>query len=180
MTPLMTQPEISFLEQTLVSLARKRRVLECLEWGAGGSTVHFTRFLDGRRIDYQWLALEHDPQWFEKVTAAIGANPKVRVVYFDIGAGDAHWKSVTMDDYVHYPRTLRRKYDFILVDGRKRRRCLLEAASVLKAAGRVVLHDASRKYYHCAFERYRISKMALPDLWIGGTAPRLVNYGKLR
>jgi hypothetical protein len=174
MMPLMTQSEIFFLEDLLLALARKTGRLECLEWGAGGSTAHFTHFLDSQGIDYRWLTLEHDREWFERVTATIGGNRKVQLRHFDIGPGDPHWKHVTMDKYVHYPGKLRRKFHFILVDGRKRRRCLIEAASAAKPSGIVALHDASRQYYHCAFDRYRISKFVLPDLWLGTTGPTLI------
>ena len=167
MMPLMAQAEIFFLEALLVALGGKSNRLQCLEWGAGGSTVHFSRFLDFKGIDYRWLTLEHDPVWLERVAAAIGRNRKVQIRYFDVGPGDPHCKHLTMDRYVHYPRRLRREFDFILVDGRKRRRCLFEAALVAKPSGVVALHDASRPYYHCAFDRYRVSKFALADLWIG-------------
>jgi hypothetical protein len=173
MKPLMTQSEIFFLEDSLLALARKTARLHCLEWGAGGSTVHFTQFLDSHGIDYRWLSLEHDRTWFEQVAAATEGNRKVQLRHIDIGPGDPHWKHVTMDSYVDFPRTLRRKFDFILVDGRKRRRCLIEAASVAKPGGIVALHDASRPHYHCAFAQYRVSHFALPELWIGGVGRTL-------
>ena len=44
-----------------------------------------------------------------------------------------------LDAYVAYPATLDRRFDFIFVDGRKRRRCLIEAAQLLKPNGAVVL-----------------------------------------
>ena len=73
--PLMTQAEIFFLEELLVNLARKAHSLECLEWGAGGSTLHFAQFLDSRGLDYKWVTLEHDRQWYDKVKVGLGANP---------------------------------------------------------------------------------------------------------
>lgn len=94
-------------------------------------------------------------------------------VVFDRGrllpylAGHEADRLVDLDDYVNYPATLDTKFDLIIVDGRKRRRCLLAAAELLRPGGLVVLHDAYRTYYQCAFSRYASQRMLGEILWIG-------------
>lgn len=96
----------------------------------------------------------------------------VDFVVYDYGklqpflADHAADRAVVMDDYVSFPSTLQRQFDVILVDGRKRRRCLLEGAKLVAPDGVVVIHDAQRTYYHCAFEAFRANQPAGDILWI--------------
>lgn len=76
-------------------------------------------------------------------------------------------RQVNLDAYVHYPERTGRRFDLILVDGRKRRRCLTEAARLLAPGGIAVLHDAWRPYYHCAFDNYQNSRSIGDILWVG-------------
>ncbi len=156
MMPWMNHLQILFIESALLFLARSARFLECLEWGAGGSTVCFSKLLDSQCANYKWTSLEYDRAWFEKVKTATGGNGKVELTYFDIKSANPFSRAVRMDDYVYYPRALNKKFDFILIDGRKRRRCLLEASLLVKDSGMVVLHDANRAHYRCAFSQYAI------------------------
>ncbi|MGP9022853.1 carbohydrate binding domain-containing protein [Streptomyces sp. BR1] len=75
-----------------------------------------------------------------------------------------------LDDYVAYPAQVSSgpgEYDVVLVDGRKRRRCLLTARGLLGDRTVVLLHDAGRRYYHCALETYPAGRFIGDDLWIG-------------
>lgn len=72
-----------------------------------------------------------------------------------------------MDTYVKHPLGLGRRFNFIFVDGRHRRRCLITASKLLAVGGVVVLHDAKREYYHSAFEHFTSHWFAGDDLWIG-------------
>ncbi len=76
-------------------------------------------------------------------------------------------REVNMDDYVNLPTKLKKKYDLILVDGRKRRRCVLQSKDLLSKNGIVFLHDAWRPYYHCAFEEFKSSSFVGDISWIG-------------
>jgi hypothetical protein len=75
-----------------------------------------------------------------------------------------------LDDYVALPGTLGRRFHAVLVDGRKRRRCLWEAATLLDDDGVALLHDAQRPYYHCAFAAFRSGHRIGDELWIGAQA----------
>ena len=76
-------------------------------------------------------------------------------------------RKVDMDAYVDFPAQHGRRYDVALVDGRKRRRCVLTAADLLAERGVAVLHDAWRPYYHCAFEAYPDESRVGDILWMG-------------
>ena len=89
-------------------------------------------------------------------------------------------RRVDMDAYVELPGRQGRHYDVALVDGRKRRRCLLQAAGSLAERGVAVLHDAWRPYYHCAFEAYRTERRVGDILWIGTQAETAYLEGLLK
>ena len=80
-------------------------------------------------------------------------------------------RAVDLDDYVRLPSLLERRFDLILVDGRKRRRCLLEAAGLLSGQGVTVLHDAWRSHYECAFPAYASGTYIGDELWVGAQHP---------
>jgi hypothetical protein len=82
--------------------------------------------------------------------------------------GDRH---ADLDTYVAGPSLLDLRFDAILVDGRKRRRCLLEARRLVADDGVVILHDAQRPYYHCAFSAYPASRRVGDELWVGMPQP---------
>jgi len=167
MKPWMKESEIKSLEKILLGLAKKPGPLRILEWGSGGSTAYFTDFLKRHGISYKWLSLEYNKKWHDEIRRLKSADPDTKIVLFDARNDELKQRRTNMDDYVAYPKTLGVKYDFILVDGRKRRRCLVEASSLIFPDGAVILHDAERKYYHCAFPLYPYSRFLKTSLWMG-------------
>ncbi len=179
-----------------IKSADTERRLDVLEWGAGRSTSYFTRALHSLRGDnFCWHSIEYDRGYFEREIRPTlaelprstvelvdgsadpgskfgGVTPVEFAVYdygtlkpmLDEGVAD---RKVDMDAYVEHPSRLGRRFDLILVDGRKRRRCLIQAASLLKEGGMAVLHDAQRTYYHCAFEHFRANSRLGEILWFG-------------
>lgn len=200
---LMSVRDADLYEALLHRLAERRRGerLRVLEWGAGRSTVWYTRFLDVLGADYQWLAIDHDGGYVREAIAPVlverGNSQMIRaagerrlpeavaaalcdtqivVVAFDHGplfpsiAGNEAHRAVDLDAYVDLPAQLDASWDLVVVDGRKRRRCLLEAARLLDVHGYAVLHDASRPYYHCAWSAFRSEQTFGDELWIGSQA----------
>lgn len=141
--------------------------LEVLEWGSGGSTYYYPKFLRENDIEFNWLSIEYNREWYEKVKEAVKDESRVEVVLFDSGNTRMKQRNLPMDEYVAYPSTLERRWDLILVDGRKRRRCLIEASRMLVPWGCAALHDAQREYYHCAFERFVHGEFLSTKLWVG-------------
>jgi SAM-dependent methyltransferase len=169
MKPQMQQKEIATIEKILLSYGAH---IDVLEWGSGGSTVYFTKFLRDQGISYVWTSIEYNKNWYERIFDKVKGDQDVRLKLFDVGNTELKQRLVPMDEYVSYPSTLGKKYDLILVDGRKRRRCLLEASRLLKPGGTVLLHDARRTYYHCAFSAFPERRILLwSGLWQGKMDP---------
>lgn len=165
MKPQMSPDEIRVIERALL---RHGSQVDVLEWGTGGSTVYFTQLLREKGVAYSWVGIEYNRLWHERVHELLRNDPHVRLALFDVGNTANKQRDLPMDEYVAYPAMLGKKFDVILVDGRKRRRCLLEAAKLLKPGGTVLLHDARRSHYHCAFRAYPDSRMVLwSGLWQG-------------
>jgi hypothetical protein len=145
----MSVRDADILERVILRIAALRSPLRVLEWGSGKSTGYFPRSLSERGFSCKWTAIEHDPDWARKTVGSLHPSASVQ----SIPLGDA------------YPEVINGlEPDIAIVDGRLRRRCLLSAA---QRAGVVVLHDAQREYYHCAFQAYRHQGRVGDMLWIG-------------
>lgn len=163
--PLMGRDDIHAIERALLKLGEMH--LRILEWGSGGSTIHFTRFLCEHDISYEWISLEYNKRWHKSVVDATKRDPHIKVVLFDVGNNHLYQRDTDMDKYVAYPSTLEKAFDLVLIDGRKRRRCILEARKMLTEDGVVFLHDAQRSYYHCAFGHFPDRCFVGPTMWRG-------------
>jgi len=163
----MTRHEIRHIEKLLLSLAAKNTKVRVLEWGSGGSTIHFTRFLKRENIPYLWRSVEYNKVWYQRVRQELNEDRNTKLALFDVGNCSLRQRNIPMEEYIKYPSTLGETFDLIIVDGRKRRRCLLEAQKMLSSGGVVLLHDAQRKHYQCAFSAYRNHTFVGVHLWKG-------------
>ncbi len=171
--PFMQRKEIKIIEKQLFGLGKQNGKVDILEWGSGGSTVYFSKFLKDNNIQYTWLSIEYNKKWYDKISEMVEKDLNTKVVLFDSGNNNLRQRNIDMNEYVDYPKTLNKQFDFILVDGRKRRRCLIEAQKLLSPKGVVFLHDAQRKYYHCVLKNYSDSVFIGPYLWRGRNKPIL-------
>lgn len=192
MRPMMEDREIRIIENAL--LGADRPLVRVLEWGCGGSTVHFPGVMARHGLPYRWLSVEHDKEWYLSMSGKLKECRHVELFLFETFGGNPRDPACRMDEYVSFPSTLGMTFDMILVDGRKRRRCLLEAKRLLAPRGVVFLHDAHRKRYHCALAEYPDSCFLTRDLWRGSNTrlPRVaglwnrtrslfrLHWGKLR
>lgn len=161
----MSKKEVHYIERLLLGFSNKN--IKIFEWGSGGSTIYFPRFLSAQDIDYEWISLEYNRRWYEKVKSNSSDNPHTSIKLFDVGNDNLRQRYTDMEAYIEYPKTLSTRFDLIVVDGRKRRRCLLVAREKLKDNGVVVLHDAERSYYHSAFARFPDGRFVSPTMWRG-------------
>ena len=174
--------------------ARKAQQLHVLEWGSGQSTLAYSQILTEQEMHFRWLTLEYDREFFD-TSVAPGLLDRADTIlrYIDDGtsvhgpvnlgraaveavcwnrtalrpAERAADREADLDSYVAYPAATGEDFDVIIVDGRKRRRCLLAAADLMRADTLVLLHDAWHPYYHCALERYPASRFFGDELWAG-------------
>ncbi len=66
--PYMTDAEILIIEDLLQTLQPVR----CLEWGAGYSTIWFSKLLPRGA---EWISVEHDRKWCQTMSALLQAAP---------------------------------------------------------------------------------------------------------
>jgi len=193
----MTVRDADIIESVIQKKSLDSERLTILEWGSGRSTLYFTQILQKK---FKWYSVEHHRDFFDEyVLPKLITRSHYKVNYVEddhvILEGDGrleciiynkgslfpanpkneHHKHAVLDDYVSVPNIIQEKYDIIIVDGRKRRRCLLEATKWLKHNGITILHDAHRKYYHCAFDVYNYSNFIGDDLWVGSHNKELIN-----
>jgi hypothetical protein len=168
--------EINLVKDVLVKLKPKK----CLEWGTGYSTIYFTKFLPKNT---QWISIEHEKSWATKIKflsfpqRLFMNHSKIEVFHIPSNKfpwSDEHGDGTYSDlkDYVDFPEKFA-PFDFILIDGRARKDCLLKSYKLLKKNGIVILHDAHRTYYHQPFALYKY-QLLLNDhhqdaggLWLG-------------
>lgn len=175
--------------------------LRVLEWGSGQSTLSYSQILAAHDLPFQWLALEYDREFFDTFVApallyradtVLRYPDDGRVLHGPVGTGRAHIEAVCwnrtalrpserpadreadLDRYVDYPTATGHGFDVVLVDGRKRRRCLSAAADFMEADTVVLLHDARHPHYHGPLDRYPASRFIGDDMWVGaGSTARL-------
>ena len=173
--PWMRYKEIEIIEEILKNL----QPLKCLEWGSGYSTLYFPKFL---RKNARWISLEHEKNWASKIRSI---NQNLNVEIHCILPNILPWTDKHQDgdysdlkDYIEFPSNFG-KFDFILIDGRARKHCLIKAYNLIGNRGVVVLHDANRRYYHEPFKLYK-NQVLFEDhrkheggLWIGSKERKL-------
>ena len=167
--PHQNLKEIKMFKELL--LCTGGRELRVFEWGAGTSTIYYTKFLreDGR--SFKWFAMDNSKYWSERCRIdlmRLGLSDNVNV---DCSPFPAYWErpgsspgnpliadelndSAEVAVYVCKPNTLGGGFDVIFIDGRYRRRCLQSAQEALNPNGIVILHDAEREHYLSGTEVY--------------------------
>lgn len=145
-----------------VELSQLRAILEVLtprfvlEWGSGGSTQ---TLLGSCPFIEEYVSVEHDQDWHDRVRSLV-SDPRLKLFHVppdeplripkptrrQILAWDqrAEVEPALLAAYVALPRTIRREYDFVLVDGRARNFCVQEGYRLLRPGGVVLVHDAQR------------------------------------
>ena len=135
-----------------------------LEYGSGGSTVFFAEKLG------KLVSIEHHEGWHTKVKNMLEEKNISNVDYLLIkpdftknsntpfhetyGLSDKdlrikHRYSEYFDHVLNYEDQY---FDFILIDGRARVECLLNAIPKLKSGGLMVLDNSERSRYHIVFQ----------------------------
>ena len=165
---------------TIKVLLKNVQPMRCFEWGAGGSTLLFTRELN---INSKWISVDHNKDWVKKIGSRLklgkffGVYVGVEIIY--IPPERAIWTDENNDgaysdlkEYVDKPSKLG-MFDLMLVDGRARNDCILSASKSIEENGIVILHDANREYYHDSFKFFKYGVLLKDNrneaggLWFG-------------
>ena len=135
-----------------------------LEYGSGRSTGFFAPFFE------KYVSIEHEESWYEQVKAQLADLPQVEyhLIKAEKEVPQQHLSSEAQiffseDDYPvpdqlfkTYSQFVNRfeddSFDFILIDGRARKTCALNAIPKLKAGGLLVLDNSERLRYKSVHE----------------------------
>jgi hypothetical protein len=109
---------------------RINKQLDIFEFGSGNSTIFYAGLANSV------YAVEHDKDWFQKNSAVNLAN--VKMIHCDLVPGGDYCKSAI---------TTGMKFHMIIVDGRDRVNCCIQAVQSLTENGVVVLDDSERPEY---------------------------------
>jgi len=125
--PFFVPESVTYLEGLVTSNWK------VFEWGAGASTIWCNKKFVGA------TSIEHDPQWFERVSRRLEQE----------GSGVVDLRLIPLgDEYVQAIRDFPDSYfDLVLVDGRIRVRCMVEAIPKVKWGGVLVLDNSERARY---------------------------------
>ena len=149
-----------------------------LEWGSGTSTLYFSKIVK------QFVSIEHNMEWYNRISSQITDN----VEYYYVAPhgfkndeeldknvpdllcrandpvlvdGITHWK--TRDgfdwhcgiDYIRKPLELEyRDYDVVIVDGRCRTMCAYIAKYLIKDSGYLIFDDFKSRTYYHGILKY--------------------------
>jgi len=172
--PIQTSSDKELFKGVFRQYAGKQ--ISVFEWGAGRSTVYYSRYLASINADFKWHAMDNSREWQEKVALLVSRYKLKDRVHLYLSEFPAFWEipgwswkerilppdicRSEVTEYTEYPRRVagERGFDIIIIDGRFRRRCLLTALDVLAPGGLVLLHDAQRDHYHRPLGNYRYGR----------------------
>jgi len=144
--PWVTYPFIRFIEKRL------SKEFDLFEYGSGNSTLFYSQ-----RVKTV-TTVEHDKEWFERMGSSVSGN--VHLVFRSLDSGE---------NYVQAALEAGKKFDIIIVDGRKRVDCIKSCLAALKENGIVVLDDSERESYREGISFLRSHGFRQLDFW--GIAP---------
>jgi hypothetical protein len=137
--PLMLEKECKCIESYL----KPEHVM--FEWGSGGSTLHFPKFVKG------YYSVEHFDFWYRLVRNKLRENPEIvkKVKLYHI-RNDLPYKyedDIPIEVFQHYVDAIDlpglKRFDIIFVDGEHRTRgfCAMKALSYMDKDSIMFIHD---------------------------------------
>lgn len=161
-------PERPWTSQAAIRIFEKllTRQMTGFEYGSGNSTLFFARYLK------QITSIEHNNVWYDIVKSKLQQRGLTNVDYHFIPSATPEEEKNEYTFYNDYHLTekdfqIRKEYhsyfsfvknypdnhfDFIMVDGRARVECCLNAIPKLKPGGIFVLDNSDRKRYEPVFK----------------------------
>jgi precorrin-6B methylase 2 len=154
---------IDFLNKTI------KDDMKVFEYGSGGSTLFFASRAG------KVYSVEHDNDWFKIMNGIINKKSINNVIYklqkptklkkeeyHKSHYGSSRDATITFENYVKeinkYPNNF---FDIVVVDGRSRNACVVEAFSKVKHKGYIVLDNSQREDYYPAFQFMQSKKCHL-------------------
>lgn len=170
------------LYRKILDIMASREGLHIFEWGSGLSTVYYARYLTKKGISFEWHAIDNNKHWHEKVKNMVKSKDFSGRVHLYLKEFLPFWQkpgwgvipppcgvfSPKEDNelaYINFPKTIRDKFDVVIIDARFRRYCLSVAKDVLAPGGIVILHDAQKPHYQVGLEIFPYRKLIESGAW---------------
>jgi hypothetical protein len=151
-----------------------------LEYGSGGSTSYFPNLVA------EYFSIEHDGEWYDTIKSNLPKN--VDFNHIDIGLELGKWgrpskwrrkaksswddllspeseRFKIFEQYITFPKLLRKTFDAVLIDGRARPECAKFILGHIHDDSIVFIHDfwqGKRSYYQVVFEGYDLVEKVTP------------------
>lgn len=143
--PWITYPALEFLAE------RVKPEMEVFEYGSGNSTMWWASRVKSV------VSREHDRGWHDLMKDRVPAN--VELAHVDLEYGGAYSRQILQ---------FRERFDIVVVDGRDRAACALNAPGALKPGGVILWDNTNRERYadglnqlaQAGFRRIRFVGMA--------------------
>ena len=171
--PTMNDDEVAYFESFLPGLPKKTKLVE---WGSGGSTTMFLEHLKPRQ---KLISIEHNKEWFDKVSDSLREHPKRdQLTYIYVAPKpNPHFRGTDPVNFWGYghpyeenPAYLEEYVDpelavdglqifdadFFLVDGIARGACLASLRVRARKSAVIFLHDYTSRetWYDWAVDLY--------------------------
>ena len=148
--PWVTYPFISFISPRL------NKNMRVFEYGCGNSTLWYASKVG------EVISVEHDQGWANKVTPTLPSHCKL--VYKALEYGGAYSKEVSEHGL----------FDMVILDGRDRVNCALNAVNYLKPQGVIVIDNTDRPEYEPALAH--LATLGFKRLDFEGMAPIIAHF----
>jgi hypothetical protein len=157
--PFMSEAEVRLIRRYL----RSRDVM--LEWGCGGSTLEFPRYVA------RYCSIEHDSGWYDRVSAAVEARGLANVTLLLVPPnlpldGSPNYARPSGDRYAQFRDYIEAvdrfgdaRFDRVLIDGRSRPECAARVRPRLASGAVVFIHD----FFNPKYDRAPYHAMVLRD-----------------
>jgi hypothetical protein len=122
--PWMTYPAIEFLKK------RVQKDMIIFEYGCGESTLWWASKVK------EVVSVEHDKDWFGKISYRIPANVNLFCIKLEYGGS-----------YSRKIMEYRDKFDVVVIDGRDRVHCVMNSLEALKSDGIIIWDNSDRGEY---------------------------------
>lgn len=127
------------------------------EYGSGSSTLFYAK--RAKSV----VSVEHDQAWLDKISAQKPFNSEM--IFSAMEPNGAYSKM---------PLSTGKQFDIIIVDGRDRVNCCINALPALSKQGVLVLDDSERDFYRPAIDF--LTKAGFRELSFSGISPGLFYY----
>jgi len=125
-----------------------------LEWGSGYSTYllyYFSKKWKSKSI----VTIDDNCEYQKNILQKLYPYPSLLNVKCLSQIGEIWPWDYEEYNYSTYPRSLKKKFDLIFIDGRRRNECMLTSYYCLSSKGILILHDSWRKRYKVGMKMFK-------------------------